>query len=133
MSKRPEIDKVFFLVDRNDLDDKTVDDFSSYMSSSTDEFTNIKKTDDLIKKIKSNDKLIISTINKMSNALKGRHIDDLKAYKDKKIIFMFDECHRSQAGEMRKTIDKYFTNAYFMDSQELLFLMKMMRLLRIQN
>ena len=111
MSKRPEIDKVFFLVDRNDLDDKTVDDFSSYMSSSTDEFTNIKKTDDLIKKIKSNDKLIISTINKMSNALKGRHIDDLKAYKDKKIIFMFDECHRSQAGEMRKTIDKYFTNA----------------------
>ncbi len=113
MSKRPEIDKVFFLVDRNDLDDKTVDDFSSYMSSSTDEFTNIKKTDDLIKKIKSNDKLIISTINKMSNALKGRHIDDLKAYKDKKIIFMFDECHRSQAGEMRKTIDKYFTNALF--------------------
>lgn len=113
MSKRPEIDKVFFLVDRNDLDDKTVDDFSSYMSSSTDEFTNIKKTDDLIKKIKSNDKLIISTINKMSNALKGRHIDDLKAYKYKKIIFMFDECHRSQAGEMRKTIDKYFTNALF--------------------
>ena len=46
MSKRPEIDKVFFLVDRNDLDDKTVDDFSSYMSSSTEEFTNIKKTDE---------------------------------------------------------------------------------------
>lgn len=113
MSKKREIDKVFFLVDRNDLDDKTVDDFSSYMSSTSEEFTNIKKTDDLIKKIKSNDKLIISTINKMSNALKGRHIDDLKAYKDKKIIFMFDECHRSQAGEMRKTIDKYFTNALF--------------------
>ena len=113
MSKKSEIDKVFFLVDRNDLDDKTVDDFSSYMSSSSEEFTNIKKTDDLIKKIKSNDKLIISTINKMSNALKGRHTDALKAYKDKRIIFMFDECHRSQAGEMRKAIDKYFTNALF--------------------
>lgn len=113
MSKNPSIDKVFFLVDRKDLDDKTVDDFSSYMSSTTEEFTNIKKTDQLIKKIKGNDKLIISTINKMSNALKDRHIDDLKDYKNKKIIFMFDECHRSQAGDMRKAIDKYFNNALY--------------------
>ena len=113
MSKNSEISKVFFLVDRKDLDDKTVDDFSSYMSSTTDEFTNIKKTDQLIKKIKGNDKLIISTINKMSNALKDRHVDDLKDYKDKKIIFMFDECHRSQAGDMRKAIDKYFNNALY--------------------
>ncbi len=113
MSKKQEIDKVFFLVDRKDLDDKTVDDFSSYMSSTTEEFTNIKKTDDLIKKIRGNDKLIISTINKMSNALKGRHSDDLKNYRDRRIIFMFDECHRSQAGDMRKVIDKYFTNALF--------------------
>lgn len=114
MSLRPEVDKVFFLVDRKDLDDKTVDDFSSYMSTSSESFTNIKKTDELIRKItKSNDKLIISTINKMSNALKGRHADELKAWKDKKMIFMFDECHRSQAGEMRKIIDKNFTNALF--------------------
>lgn len=113
MSKRPEIDKVFFLVDRKDLDDKTVDDFSSYMSSTTEEFTNIKKTDDLIKKIKSNDKLIISTINKMSNALKGKRADELKEYKDRRLVFMFDECHRSQAGEMRRIIDKFFNNALF--------------------
>lgn len=113
MSLRKEIDKVFFLVDRKDLDDKTIDDFNSYMSSTIEEFTNVKKTDTLIKDIKSNKKLIVSTINKMSNALKGRHINDLKDYKDKKIIFMFDECHRSQAGEMRKIIDQSFTNALF--------------------
>ena len=113
MSLRRDIDKVFFLVDRKDLDDKTIDDFNSYMSSTIEEFTNIKKTDGLIKDIKSNKKLIVSTINKMSNALKGRHIDDLKDWKDKKIIFMFDECHRSQAGEMRKLIDNSFTNALY--------------------
>lgn len=113
MSLRKDIDKVFFLVDRKDLDDKTIDDFNSYMSSSIEEFTNIKKTVVLIKDIKSNKKLIVSTINKMSNALKGRHVDDLKDWKDKRIIFMFDECHRSQAGEMRKLIDVSFTNALY--------------------
>lgn len=113
MSKNPKIDKVFFLVDRKDLDDKTVDDFSSYMSSKSEEFTSIRKTDELIKMILGNKKLIISTINKMANALKGKNTDALKAIKDKKIIFMFDECHRSQAGEMRRLIDKNFTNALF--------------------
>ncbi len=113
MSLNPNIEKVFFLVDRKDLDDKTVEDFNSYMSSSVDEFTNIGKTDSLIRDIKSNKKLIISTINKMSNAIKGRHINELKEYKNKKMIFMFDECHRSQAGEMRKLINNYFTNALY--------------------
>lgn len=114
MSLNKDVDKVFFLVDRRDLDDKTVDDFNSYMSSSTEEFTNIKKTDSLIKDIKKpSKKLIISTINKMSNALKGRHINDLKDYKNKRLIFMFDECHRSQAGDMRKVIERYFTNAHY--------------------
>lgn len=113
MSLRKEVDKVFFLVDRKDLDDKTVDDFNSYMSSTAEEFTNVKKTDSLIKDIESNKKLIISTINKMSNALKGRNVERLLPYKNKKIIFMFDECHRSQAGEMRKIIERYFTNALY--------------------
>lgn len=113
MSLRKEIAKVFFLVDRKDLDDKTVDDFNSFMSSSTEEFVNINKTDSLIKDIKSNKKLIISTINKMANALKGKNLDKLEDFKNKKIIFMFDECHRSQAGEMRRIIEKYFTNALY--------------------
>lgn len=113
MSKSKEVAKVFFLVDRRDLDDKTVDDFNSFMSSNVEEFTNIKKTDSLIKDIKSNKKLIISTINKMSNALKGKNIDELKDYKNKKLIFMFDECHRSQAGDMRKLIQNYFSNALY--------------------
>ena len=113
MSLKKEINKVFFLVDRKDLDDKTIDDFNSYMSSTAEEFTNVKKTDSLIKDIESNKKLIISTINKMANALKGKNLNKLNDYKNKKIIFMFDECHRSQAGEMRRTIDKYFTNALY--------------------
>ncbi|MFA6867335.1 MAG: HsdR family type I site-specific deoxyribonuclease [Clostridia bacterium] len=113
VSLNKDIDKVFFLVDRKDLDDKTVEDFNSYMSSTIDEFTNIKKTDTLIDDIKSNKKLIISTINKMSNALKGKRIDELKEYKNKKMVFMFDECHRSQAGDMRKVIQNYFSNALY--------------------
>ncbi len=113
MSLRKEIDKVFFLVDRKDLDDKTIDDFNNYMSSNYEEFTNVKKTEILIKDILSNKKLIISTINKMSNALRGKNIDKLQNFKNKKIVFMFDECHRSQAGEMRKTIEKFFNNALY--------------------
>jgi len=113
MSHNSKVDKVFFLVDRKDLDDKTIDDFNSYMSSTVDEFTNVNKTDSLIKDIKGDKKLIISTINKMSNALKGKRIDELSAYKNKCMIFMFDECHRTQAGEMRKLIQNYFTNALY--------------------
>ena len=113
MSLNPNIDKVFFLVDRKDLDDKTIDDFNSYMSTTTDEFVNVNKTDSLIKKIQSDQKLIISTINKMANALKGKNIDSLAKYKNAKMIFMFDECHRTQAGEMRKLIQNYFKNALY--------------------
>ena len=113
MSLSKEIDKVFFLVDRKDLDDKTIEDFNSFMSSTIDEFTNITKTDSLIKDIKSKKKLIISTINKMSNALKEKRVDELKDIKNKKVIFMFDECHRSQAGQMRRLIQNYFTNALY--------------------
>ncbi|MCL6428913.1 Type-1 restriction enzyme R protein [Spiroplasma sp. JKS002669] len=113
MSQKKEIDKVFFLVDRKDLDDKTIDDFNSYMSSSIDDFTNIKKSNFLIKDIKnSSKKLIISTINKLAYILKGK-VNELKEYKNKKIIFIFDECHRSQAGQMRKLIQDYFTNALY--------------------
>ena len=113
MSLNPNVDKVFFLVDRKDLDDKTIDDFNSYMSTTTDEFVNVNKTDSLIKKIQSDQKLIISTINKMANALKGKNIDSLAKYKNAKMIFMFDECHRTQAGEMRKLIQNYFKNALY--------------------
>lgn len=113
MSKNNDIDKVFFLVDRKDLDDKTVDDFNSYMSSSKNEFTSINKTTTLIKDINSTKKLIISTINKMSISLKDKNRENLKKWFNKKIIFIFDECHRSQAGEMRKLINQNFSNALF--------------------
>ena len=113
MSKNSDIEKVFFLVDRKDLDDKTIDDFNAYMSTTTEEFVSVKKTDALISKILSDQKLIISTINKMANALKGKRIDKLSKYKNSKIVFMFDECHRTQAGEMRKLIQSYFKNALY--------------------
>ena len=113
MSLDKDIAKVFFLVDRKDLDSKTIDDFNSYMSSTANKFTEIKETNSLIRSILSDKKLIIATINKMANALKGKNRDKLAEFKDKKIIFMFDECHRSQAGLMRKIIQNYFTNALY--------------------
>lgn len=112
MSKEPDIGKVFFLVDRCDLDDKTINDFNDYMSSTIDEFTNIRYTKQLVKIINSSQKLIIATIQKMVNALK-KHPSDLTKWFNQKIIFIFDECHRSQAGLMRREINKYFKNALF--------------------
>lgn len=111
LKNNPRVDKIFFLVDRKDLDGKTNRDYCSYMSIDSKSLTSTETSEDLFNKIKSSqesDKLIIATIQKMKNVLSMKNEKKINFLKDKKVVFIFDECHRSQAGEMRKTIDEFF-------------------------
>ena len=112
LSNDPSIKKVFFLVDRKDLDSQTLAEFNKFEPDSVD---TTDKTDTLVKQIKDiNRPLIVTTIQKMANAIKNdRYSKIMEKYKDDKVIFIIDECHRSQFGDMHKAINKHFTNAQY--------------------
>ncbi len=104
----PEIYKVVFVVDRNDLDTQTIREFNNYHEGSVDTTNNTRK---LVKQFGDDTRLIVTTIQKLNNAISHeRHLLKMDKLKDKKIIFIFDECHRSQFGETHKKITTYFTN-----------------------
>lgn len=106
------IDKVFFLIDRKDLDDQTVDEYNSFEKGCVD---NTDNTYVLVKSLKdSTKKLIITTIQKMSNALRSdKYAPVMDTLKTKKCVFIIDECHRSQFGKMNAQIKKHFENANY--------------------
>ncbi len=106
------IKKVFFLVDRSDLDTQTMEEFNHFEAGCVD-YTNNTRV--LVKQIRDpNKKLIVSTIQKMANAVKKEKYESLLApYKDEKVIFIMDECHRSQFGKMHTDVKKFFTNAQY--------------------
>lgn len=106
------INQVFFLVDRKDLDKQTLDEFNKFDPGCVD-MTN--QTDKLIKQIKDSSKqLIITTIQKMANACSNpKYASVMEKYKDLKTVFIIDECHRSQFGEMHRQISKTFTKAQY--------------------
>lgn len=112
LSLEPSINQVFFLVDRKDLDKQTLDEFNKFDPGCVD-MTN--ETFKLVQQIKDSTKpLIITTIQKMANACSNpRYESIMEKYKDKKTIFIIDECHRSQFGDMHKQIAKTFTNAQY--------------------
>jgi len=107
--ENPNVHKVVFVVDRNDLDNQTIREFNGFKAGSVDATTN---TYNLVKQFNDPDsKLIVTTIQKLNNAVNNdRHALKMEAHKDKKIVFIFDECHRSQFGETHKNITEYFTN-----------------------
>ena len=112
LSAEPNIFKVFFLVDRKDLDSQTLKKFNSYQPDSVDSTDNTEKLIQLIKDSLS--KLILTTIQKMANACKNdKYTSIIEPLKDKKIIFIIDECHRSQFGDMHKIINKKFPRAQY--------------------
>ena len=112
LSKEPNIKKVFFLVDRKDLDSQTIAEFNKFEPDSVD---TTDRTDTLVKQIKDiNKPLIVTTIQKMANAIKNdRYAKIMDQYRDEKVVFIIDECHRSQFGDMHKAINKHFTNAQY--------------------
>lgn len=102
----PEVYKVVFVVDRKDLDTQTAKEFNSFSKGSIDS-TNDTKT--LVKQMAGNHKLIVTTIQKLNNTIsKSFYLKDMSALENKRIVFIFDECHRSQFGETHENIKNFF-------------------------
>jgi len=106
------IRKVFFLVDRQDLDSQTISEFNRFQKGSVDR---TDKTEILIEQIQDPMKrFIVTTIQKMNHAVKhSRYAKIMEPYIKEKVVFIIDECHRSQFGDMRKEIDRHFQNAQY--------------------
>ncbi len=105
----PKVYKVVFVVDRNDLDYQTTREFNHFSEGSVDGTTN---TQSLVNQLSGENKLIVTTIQKLNNAIsKNRFEPILAQVKDKRVVFIFDECHRSQFGETHKRIVEFFTRS----------------------
>ena len=112
LSTNREVAQVFFLVDRKDLDSQTIEEFNRFQKDTVDM---TDSTDTLITQMKdSSKKIILTTIQKMSNACKNdKYQDVIDRFEGKKVVFIIDECHRSQFGEMHKMIKKKFPRAQY--------------------
>ena len=101
------IDKVFFVVDRKDLDFQTM---KEYQRFSPDSVNGSESTAGLKRNLERDDnKIIVTTIQKLNNLMKGE--GELSIYQ-KQVVFIFDECHRSQFGEAQKLLRKKFKRYY---------------------
>lgn len=109
LTHNPKIKKVVFVVDRQDLDDQTVKEFRAFQKESIDGTDDTKM---LVKQFLDNSRpLIVTTIQKLNTAIsKARFKKQIEALKDEKIVFIFDECHRSQFGDTHKRIVEFFTD-----------------------
>lgn len=118
LMKMPEVDKVVFVVDRKDLDYQTTKEFNSFSEGCIDGTDN---TSNLVKQFvgtyvdkkgeAKTSKLIVTTIQKLNTAIsKLKYEKKMADLKDKRVIFIFDECHRSQFGDTHKRIKEYFNN-----------------------
>lgn len=115
LKDNPDIDKCLFVVDRKDLDRQTREEFNKFQENCVEENTN---TETLVKRMLSDDyadKVIVTTIQKLGIALDPAHRKNykerLEPLCDKRIVFIFDECHRSQFGDNHKAIKEFFPNS----------------------
>jgi type I restriction enzyme, R subunit len=109
LTELPKVDKVIFAVDRADLDYQTTREFNQYSEGSVD---GTSDTAALVKQMAGNIKLIVTTIQKLNSAIKSNKYEKaMAALRDKRVVFIFDECHRSQFGETHKSIIGFFTHA----------------------
>jgi len=115
LKDNPDVDKCLFVVDRKDLDRQTREEFNKFQEGCVEENTN---TEALVRRLLSDDyadKVIVTTIQKLGLALDGGnkkgYKERLGSLRSKRLVFIFDECHRSQFGENHKAINKFFPNA----------------------
>lgn len=115
LKDNPDIEKCLFVVDRKDLDRQTREEFNRFQENCVEENTN---TDALVKRLLSTDytdKVIVTTIQKLGLALDDnnakKYKERLKPLSDKRVVFIFDECHRSQFGDNHKAIKEFFPKA----------------------
>lgn len=108
LAEQPEIDKVIFVVDRSDLDYQTTKEFNAFCPGAVDGTDN---TSALVKQLNDHKKLLITTIQKLNKAVTVDRFNlRIKNVQGKKVILVFDECHRSQFGDMHNNITKFFNN-----------------------
>ncbi|WP_241130896.1 type I restriction endonuclease subunit R [Achromobacter xylosoxidans] len=115
LKDNPDIDKCLFVVDRKDLDRQTREEFNKFQEGCVEENTN---TETLVRRLLSDDyadKVIVTTIQKLGLALDGsnkkNYKERLEPLRNQRMVFIFDECHRSQFGENHKAIKEFFPNA----------------------
>ena len=115
LKDNPDIDKCLFVVDRKDLDRQTREEFNKFQEGCVEENTN---TETLVRRLLSDDyadKVIVTTIQKLGLALDGNnkknYKERLEPLRKRRMVFIFDECHRSQFGENHKAIKEFFPNA----------------------
>lgn len=111
----PEVYKVVFVVDRKDLDYQTMSEFNAFKEGSVD---TTEDTNSLVhqflgtfkdkKGVRKESDLIITTIQKLNNAITGHYKSKLEHLKNERFVFIFDECHRSQFGETHERITNFF-------------------------
>lgn len=105
----PKLDKIIFVVDRADLDYQTTAEFNYFEANSVD---GSRDTSHLVAQLQDpSKKLIITTIQKLNNAITGHYSGYLDALRKQRIVFIFDECHRSQFGETHRNICNFFERA----------------------
>jgi type I restriction enzyme R subunit len=105
----PKVFKVVFVVDRRDLDYQTIKEFNSFSQGSIDGTSN---TNALVKQFTDDTKLIVTTIQKLNTAIsKSWFKTRMERHREERLIFIFDECHRSQFGETHSRIKDFFTKA----------------------
>jgi type I restriction enzyme R subunit len=104
----PHVKKVVFVVDRKDLDYQTTKEFNSFSKGCIDGTDNTKQ---LVKQFADDTKLIVTTIQKLNTAIsKKQYLAKMEKLQDERIVFIFDECHRSQFGETHNRIKSFFNN-----------------------
>lgn len=125
LKDNPDIEKCLFVVDRKDLDRQTREEFNKFQEGCVEENTN---TESMVRRMLSDDyadKVIVTTIQKLGLALdenskrnqghkqngKQTYKERLEPLREKRIVFIFDECHRSQFGDNHKAIKEFFPNA----------------------
>ncbi|TMO06402.1 type I restriction endonuclease subunit R [Pseudoalteromonas sp. S558] len=121
MTSLSEVDKVVFVVDRKDLDYQTALEFNAFVKGSVDSTDNTSMLFHQLldkpmkgKKVNQsrNTKLVVTTLQKLNNVVtKQRYLKEMQSLQDKRIVFIFDECHRSQFGDTHKNITEFFNNA----------------------
>lgn len=115
LKDNPDIEKCLFVVDRKDLDRQTREEFNKFQEGCVEENTN---TETLVRRMLSEDyadKVIVTTIQKLGLALDDKSErnfkERLKPLSNKRLVFIFDECHRSQFGDNHKAIKAFFPHA----------------------
>lgn len=108
VSEMENVDKVMFVVDRHDLDTQTQAEYEAFEPGAVDSTDN---TDELVKRLHSNSKIIITTIQKLNAAVsKQWYSSRIEEIRHSRIVMIFDECHRSHFGDCHKNIVKFFDN-----------------------